>query len=59
MQLTNAKQVSWELTDDDLQQPDIQSGLLVDDFLLGTFDQQSLGETLPESYWSDWFPPPP
>ena len=59
MQLTNAKQVSWELTGDDLRKPEIRLGLSLDDFLLGAFDEQSLGEIPPESDWSDWFPPPP
>ena len=58
MQLTNAKQVSWELTGDDLRKPEIRFGLSLDDFLLGAFDEQSLGEIPPESDWSDWFPPP-
>ena len=59
MQLTNAKQVSWELTGDDLRKPEIRPGLSLDDFLLGKFNELSLGETPPESDWSDWFPPPP
>ena len=29
------------------------------DFLLGKFDENCLGDTPPESDWSDWFPPPP
>ena len=59
MQLTNAKQVSWELTGADLRKSKIRLGLSLDDFLLGAFDEHSLGETPPESDWSDWFPPPP
>ncbi len=31
----------------------------VEDFTLGPFDDERLGETPPESDWSDWFPPPP
>lgn len=35
------------------QEPDIE------DFTLGPFDAERLGEVPPESNWSDWFPPPP
>ena len=59
MQLTNAKQVSWDLTGDDLRKSEIRLGLRLDDFLLGVFDEKCLGETPPESDWRDWFPPPP
>jgi hypothetical protein len=59
MQLTNTQQVSWELTDDDRQQPKIRNKFNLDDFLLAAFNEQSLGETPPESDLSDWFPPPP
>ncbi len=38
MQLTNIQQVSWELTEDDRQQPKIRNKLNLDDFLLGAFN---------------------
>ena len=39
MQLTNAKQVSWELIGDDLRKPEILLGLSMDDFLLGAVNE--------------------
>ena len=36
----------------------IGSGLKLDDFILGNFDEECLGIHPPESDWSDWFPPP-
>ncbi len=59
MELKIAKQVSWEQTEEKFRQPEIRPELRLDDFLLGAFDEQNLGETPPESDWSDWFPPPP
>ncbi len=31
----------------------------LEDFTLGKFDEEYLGDNPPESDWSDWFPPPP
>ncbi len=31
----------------------------IEDFTLGPFDEERLGEKPPESDWSEWFPPPP
>ncbi len=37
----------------------IKTGLTIEDFILGPFDTECLGEQPPESNWSDWFSPPP
>jgi hypothetical protein len=34
-------------------------GMVLEDFLLGKFDEEHLGDNPPESNWFDWFPPPP
>jgi hypothetical protein len=31
----------------------------LEDFILGKFDDECLGDNPPESDWNDWFPPPP
>jgi len=31
----------------------------LEEFTLGKFDEEYLGDNPPESDWSDWFPPPP
>jgi hypothetical protein len=52
-------EVSWRLVCTDSEPPDECSGMTIEDFILGMFDEAFLGEIPPELDWSDWFPPPP
>ena len=59
-------EVNWRLTCMDFELLDEYAGMTIEDFILGKFDEECLGEFPPESDrhipagdWSDWFPPPP
>ena len=51
--------VIWRLAYTNIEPPEKCSGMNIEDFTLGNFDVECLGDTPPESDWSDWFPPPP
>ncbi|MDD5369322.1 MAG: hypothetical protein PHQ40_09560 [Anaerolineaceae bacterium] len=50
--------VYWSLANPEVEETWAESRLTLDDFILGPFDAECLGERPPESDWSDWFPPP-
>jgi hypothetical protein len=65
MQITQ-QDVIWRLAYTNTEPPEKSSGMNIEDFTLGKFDEECLGDTPPESDryvpegdWSDWFPPPP
>ncbi len=49
----------WCLATPEVEGVWAESRLTSDDFMLGPFDAERLGERPPESDWGDWFPPPP
>ena len=51
--------VFWLTAPTDSAEVDEEPRLTINDFILGAFDAECLGEHPPESDWSDWFPPPP
>ncbi len=51
--------VYWSLANPEVEETWAESRLTLDDFILGPFDAECLGERPPESDWSDWFPLPP
>jgi len=51
--------VIWRLAYTNIEPPEKSSGMTIEDFTLGKFDEECLGDTPPEPDWSDWFPPPP
>ena len=57
--LLKEKQTVWQLVSPDEEKSSEEPRLTIDDFILGPFDTECLGERPPESDWSDWFPPPP
>ena len=66
MLLHEKQAVYWSLTYPEVEETWAESRLTLDDFILGLFDAECLGEWPPESDWyvpagdwSDWFPPPP
>ena len=60
------KNVNWELVQAEIAQIDECCKKSLEDFILGKFDEECLGDSPPESDryvregdWIDWFPPPP
>ena len=53
------KDVNWELVQTEIARIDECSKISMEDFILGKFDEECLGDNPPESDWIDWFPPPP
>ena len=58
MQLTGTNAMDCRLALVEFEPSTAGSGLKMDDFILGKFDVECLGEHPPETDWSDWFPPP-
>jgi len=52
------KDVNWELVQVEIALIDECSKKSLEDFILGKFDEEYLGDNPPESDWIDWFPPP-
>ena len=52
-------EVDWRLVCTDSEPLDECSGMTIEDFILGSFDDECLGDAPPETDWNDWFPPPP
>ena len=53
------KDVNWELVQAEIALIDDCCKKSLEDFILGKFDEECLGDSPPESDWNDWFPPPP
>ena len=53
------KDVNWELVQAEIALIDERCKKSLEDFILGKFDEECLGDSPPESDWNDWFPPPP
>ena len=53
------KDVNWERVQAEIALIDDCCKKLLEDFILGKFDEECLGDSPPESDWNDWFPPPP
>ena len=51
--------VYWSLANPEVEETWAESRLTLDDFILGPFDAECLGDKPLESDWSDWFPSPP
>jgi len=52
------KEVNWELVQAEIALIDERCKKSLEDFILGKFDEECLGDSPPESDWNDWFPPP-
>ena len=59
------KDVNWELVQAEIALIDERCKKSLEDFILGKFDEEYLGDSPPESDWYvpegdwiDWFPPP-
>ncbi len=60
MELLREKQADyWLLSLPDSVVVDEEPKLKTNDFIMGPFDAEYLGEHPPESDWSNWFPSPP
>lgn len=53
------KDVNWERFQAEIALIDDCCKKSLEDFILGKFDEECLGDSPPESDWNDWFPPPP
>jgi hypothetical protein len=53
------KDVNWVLVQAEIALIDECCKKSLEDFILGKFDDECLGDNPPESDWNDWFPPPP
>ena len=53
------KDVNWVLVQAEIALIDDCCKKSLEDFILGKFDDECLGDNPPESDWNDWFPPPP
>ena len=53
------KDVNWERVQAEIALIDDCCKKSLEDFILGKFDEECLGDSPPESDWNDWFPPPP
>ena len=53
------KDVNWERVQTEIALIDDCCKKSLEDFILGKFDEEYLGDNPPESDWNDWFPPPP
>ena len=53
------KDVNWERVQAEIALIDDCCKKSLEDFILGKFDEECLGDSPPKSYWNDWFPPQP
>lgn len=49
----------WPLCIEEIEHSGPLQAAGIEDFMLGWFDEECLGDDPPESDWSDWCPPPP